>query len=78
MIHLSTRGRLQNVAAAVTIATMGWLIISNAPPVPRPGGDGGGIGIAQKLPPHQKLDRTWYYDEQDIVTIIKIWTKING
>lgn len=39
MIHLSTRGRLQNVAAAVTIATMGWLIITEVPPS---GGGGGG------------------------------------
>lgn len=47
MISFSTRGRLAATAAAITIATIGWLSISTVPPTPPSGGGGGGYIYAE-------------------------------
>jgi len=76
-----TRGRINagtSKKVLVSIVFGALYFGSPTPPTPSNVSGDGGIGIAQKLPSTHKIDTTWYYDEQDIVTIIKIWTKING
>ncbi len=78
MIHLSTRGRLQNVAAAVTIATMGWLIISDVPPIPPSGGGGGGgYTTAETHKPNEQEERRKriLIEDSILVQIVEITLK---
>lgn len=78
-LKIATAGYLKRTTKAVLIiAVAGYLNFGGTPPTPSHIGDDGGAGISQQLPHVQRLDRAWYYDEEDILTIIKIWTKING
>ena len=76
-ISIATRGRItQSIKRTLTIATIGWLVIGGIPPTPSKGTTGEGAGIVRQQV--EKEDRTWYYEEEEVLNIIKIWTKCNG
>ncbi len=75
-ISISTRGRISSsVKRTLTISVIGWLV-GTITPVPVNRSDDGGAGIAQRY--IQKEDRSWVYEEEDILNIIKIWIKCQG
>jgi hypothetical protein len=78
MISISTRGRLAATAAAITIATIGWLSISTVPPIPPSGGGGGGgytYGGSHKTNVLEERKKKIKQDEQEWMLFIKIFTE---
>ncbi len=75
-ISIISRGRITNsVKRTLTLATIGWIVGTITPiPVNRSSDDGAGLAH-QYI---QKEDRSWVYDEEEILNVIKIWTACNG
>ena len=75
-LKIATAGYLKRTTKAVLIiAVAGYLNYSTTPPVPSRPSVASGIGVAQQL---QKEDKTWMYEEEEILTILKIWAKCQG
>jgi len=75
-ISIATRGRITpSVKRTLTLATIGWLTILGEPSTGM--GVDSGIGEAMQAP-HRIEYTAWKYDDEDILSIIKVFVQCQG